>query len=261
MSSNNDNAMTRFLFAILKQKNLKDIDWNKVAHDPILAQEITNGHAARMRYSRFRSAMLGLEPTRRNRVGPPKSRVTKSKKDPKAKRDESVKSESAAGSPAPSTQGTPEPSPQKIKQESSQYGFDSRLTPGLTPGPMSAPMTSAPTMSNTPVIQPRLLTPCSDTEGFATSSALASSPASDMMHSQNSFEYFMPASHEHNDPSWYQDPSAFSDALPYDYTSAAYHQHLQQLHNSQAHYALPSQTIEADADHVDVKREEWERLN
>ncbi|KAK0740664.1 hypothetical protein B0T18DRAFT_393437 [Schizothecium vesticola] len=77
----NDNAMTRFLFAILQQKCLKDIDWNKVAHDPILAQEITNGHAARMRYSRFRSAMLGIEPTRRNRTNQNRNRVTKKKKD------------------------------------------------------------------------------------------------------------------------------------------------------------------------------------
>ncbi|KAK0741698.1 hypothetical protein B0T21DRAFT_359961 [Apiosordaria backusii] len=76
--ANNDNAMTRFLFAILQQKCLKDIDWNKVAHDPNLAQPITNGHAARMRYSRFRSAMLGIEPQRRNRVTKPSA--TKKKK-------------------------------------------------------------------------------------------------------------------------------------------------------------------------------------
>ncbi|KAL2160335.1 hypothetical protein VTH06DRAFT_1508 [Thermothelomyces fergusii] len=98
--SNNDNAMARFLFAILQQKCLKDIDWNKVAHNPILAQEITNGHAARMRFSRFRAAMLGLEPQRRNRTANSgnnnKNRVAKKKKDdsPKLKKedDENVKS-------------------------------------------------------------------------------------------------------------------------------------------------------------------------
>ncbi|KAK4133011.1 hypothetical protein BT67DRAFT_450717 [Trichocladium antarcticum] len=78
--SNNDNVMARFLFAILQQKCLKDIDWNKVAHNPVLSQEITNGHAARMRYSRFRAAMLGLEPQRRNRTNPDKSRASKRKK-------------------------------------------------------------------------------------------------------------------------------------------------------------------------------------
>ncbi|KAF3386259.1 hypothetical protein F1880_001276 [Penicillium rolfsii] len=41
----------KFLYAIIKQLNLKDIDWNKVALD----LEISNGHAARMRYSRFKS--------------------------------------------------------------------------------------------------------------------------------------------------------------------------------------------------------------
>ncbi|KAK4120801.1 hypothetical protein N657DRAFT_683288 [Parathielavia appendiculata] len=94
--SNNDNVMARFLFAILQQKCLKDIDWNKVAHDPILAQPITNGHAARMRYSRFKAAMLGTEPQRRNRTNPSnsKSRVSKNKKgdSPMPKKEEEEKS-------------------------------------------------------------------------------------------------------------------------------------------------------------------------
>ncbi|KAL3421282.1 hypothetical protein PVAG01_07727 [Phlyctema vagabunda] len=63
----NGDAMTRLLYAILKQKCLKDIDWNQVAHDPILAQEITNGHAARMRYSRFKKQMDGTSGVRRQR--------------------------------------------------------------------------------------------------------------------------------------------------------------------------------------------------
>ncbi|KAK4241353.1 hypothetical protein C8A03DRAFT_12336 [Achaetomium macrosporum] len=97
--SNNDNAMARFLFAILQQKCLKDIDWNKVAHNPILAQEITNGHAARMRYSRFRAAMLGLEPQRRNRANPSsKSRVSKKKKDDAVKPKKEEDDEKSSGS-------------------------------------------------------------------------------------------------------------------------------------------------------------------
>lgn len=79
MSPNSDNAMARFLFAILKQKNLKDIDWNLVASDPVLLQPITNGHAARMRYSRFRSTVAGgSEAQKRNRVEG-KVRVSKPK--------------------------------------------------------------------------------------------------------------------------------------------------------------------------------------
>ncbi|OAA64400.1 hypothetical protein SPI_03047 [Niveomyces insectorum RCEF 264] len=50
-------AMARLLYAVLKQKSLKDIDWNKVARDPVLLEEISNGHAARMRYARFRAAV------------------------------------------------------------------------------------------------------------------------------------------------------------------------------------------------------------
>lgn len=57
MAATNDKAMCRLLFAMLKQKCLKDIDWNKVAADPVLIQPITNGHAARMRFSRFKTSM------------------------------------------------------------------------------------------------------------------------------------------------------------------------------------------------------------
>lgn len=43
------------------------IDWNKVATDPSLTTTITNGHAARMRYSRFKKQMDGTAPVRRPR--------------------------------------------------------------------------------------------------------------------------------------------------------------------------------------------------
>ncbi|KAI3327714.1 hypothetical protein HD806DRAFT_332513 [Xylariaceae sp. AK1471] len=260
MSSNNDNAMTRFLFAILRQKNLKDIDWNKVAHDPILAQEITNGHAARMRYSRFRSAMLGLEPTRRNRAGPPKSRVTKSKKDSKSRKDDSVKSESAAGSPPATSPEPPQPAPQKIKQENTQYAYNNRLTPALTPGPVSVPPTN---MANTTMLQNRFLTPCSDTDTFPPSPVMASSPASDMIHSQGSYDFHPSACPDHVDPNWPHGTSYFAAAYPFeDYTSAACdHQHLHHTLHSQAHLTLPSQSIEADIGQADVKREEWNRYD
>ncbi|RDW95338.1 hypothetical protein BP5796_01101 [Coleophoma crateriformis] len=60
-------VMARFLFAILRQKNLKDVDWTQVARDPALAQEITNGHAARMRYSRYKRQIDGPSGVRRPR--------------------------------------------------------------------------------------------------------------------------------------------------------------------------------------------------
>ncbi|KAI0025882.1 hypothetical protein F4780DRAFT_774732 [Xylariomycetidae sp. FL0641] len=258
MSSNNDNAMTRFLFAILKQKNLKDIDWNQVAHDPILAQEITNGHAARMRYSRFRTSMLGTEPTRRNRAGPPKSRVTKPKKDGKGKKDDAVKSEPAGDSSAPGEPSSA-PSPPNIKQETPSYGYDNRLTPGLTP----APMTSVPTMASTPVIQPRLLTPCSDTDAFATASALASSPApSHMMNSTSTFDFATPPCPDHIDPAW-QHHSPYSAFTGYHFDhfdpAACDPAHMHTHHPG--HLTLPCRSTEDDNEHLTadmVKREDWD---
>lgn len=78
----NDGAINRLLYAILSQKCLKDIDWNKVAHDPVLSQEITNGHAARMRYFRFKKQMDGTTsmPTGPRKIATPRrSRVEKKK--------------------------------------------------------------------------------------------------------------------------------------------------------------------------------------
>ncbi|KAI1324135.1 hypothetical protein F5Y16DRAFT_316305 [Xylariaceae sp. FL0255] len=260
MSSANDNAMTRFLFAILQQKNLKDIDWNKVAHDPILAQEITNGHAARMRYSRFKTAMLGLEPTRRNRTGPARSRVTKAKKDPKNRKEgaANIKAEAAAESPSADSPEPPEPSPRKIKQETNmQFAYNNRMTPALTPGPPSAPSTS---LTSVPMLQPRFLTPCSDTDMYSPSPALASSPANDMVHSQSSFDFHGPSYTEHAESAWPHTTTHFANAFSFDdYTAAACdHQHLYHTHRAQHHLPLPSQSVEGDMDQVDVKHEDWE---
>ncbi|KAF7506606.1 hypothetical protein GJ744_011643 [Endocarpon pusillum] len=50
-----DGQTAKFLYTIIKQLDLKAIDWNLVAG----TLEITNGHAARMRYSRFKQHMEG----------------------------------------------------------------------------------------------------------------------------------------------------------------------------------------------------------
>ncbi|KAJ5194265.1 hypothetical protein N7491_001601 [Penicillium cf. griseofulvum] len=50
-----DTPTAKFLYTIIKQLDLKSVDWNRVASDV----EISNGHAARMRYSRFRQQMEG----------------------------------------------------------------------------------------------------------------------------------------------------------------------------------------------------------
>ncbi|EPE07457.1 hypothetical protein F503_08108 [Ophiostoma piceae UAMH 11346] len=62
---NPDKAIARLLYAMLKQKSLKDIDWNQVASDPVLLEGISNGHAARMRYSRFRNAVENSKSAKR----------------------------------------------------------------------------------------------------------------------------------------------------------------------------------------------------
>jgi hypothetical protein len=65
----------------------KQIDWNKVASDPVLQQEITNGHAARMRYSRFKKQIEGTAAPRkpRNPNSPRKTKVEKNKSPKKEK--------------------------------------------------------------------------------------------------------------------------------------------------------------------------------
>ncbi|KAH6645978.1 hypothetical protein BKA67DRAFT_540972 [Truncatella angustata] len=249
--SNNDNVMARFLFAILQQKNLKDIDWNKVACNPLLAQEITNGHAARMRYSRFRSAMLNLEPQRRNRTTKEKAnRVTKSKKEPKdskSKKEDVVKTESVAGSAsvAESTEA-PSPSP-RIKQERVPPTYNSRLTP--------ASMSTTPAAATHPVVQPRLLTPCSDTDTYPTSPTMMSSPATEMLTSQSPYEF--PLSHFGHDQLWshhsmfppFEPPYAFDPMqMTFDH---------QGMHHHGECTSAPG-VGDAEGEEVSIKQEHWD---
>ncbi|KAL2694448.1 hypothetical protein Neosp_001026 [[Neocosmospora] mangrovei] len=149
MTPNSENAMARFLLAILNQKNLKDIDWNQVAADPVLLQPITNGHAARMRFARFRATVNGHEPQKRNRTAD-KSRVTKSKKTQPAKRESLIKAETGVNL---SSYAQVRPSP-KIKQEPSQPGYLAQFSPASTSSPYLT--------DNRDDMNPRFLTPCSD---------------------------------------------------------------------------------------------------
>ncbi|KAF9886627.1 hypothetical protein FE257_011267 [Aspergillus nanangensis] len=56
-----DGPTAKFLYTIIKQLDLKSIDWSLVASQ----LDISNGHAARMRYSRFRQQMEGITSTPR----------------------------------------------------------------------------------------------------------------------------------------------------------------------------------------------------
>ncbi|KAF1813118.1 hypothetical protein P152DRAFT_481262 [Eremomyces bilateralis CBS 781.70] len=64
-----DKEMAQFCYSMLRQLDLKIIDWNEVAR----RHHITNGHAARMRFSRFRQQMEGTLP-RRLPTGNPRGR-------------------------------------------------------------------------------------------------------------------------------------------------------------------------------------------
>ncbi|KAK4691816.1 hypothetical protein P7C71_g5264, partial [Lecanoromycetidae sp. Uapishka_2] len=69
-----DGAISKFLYTIMKQLDLKSIDWQEVANQ----LDITNGHAARMRYSRFKSQMEGTPTqTRKPRVTGPRQKKAK----------------------------------------------------------------------------------------------------------------------------------------------------------------------------------------
>ena len=76
-----DGASAKFLYTILKQLDHKSVCQTTVSHCPslltlsqidwnLVASElgITNGHAARMRFSRFKQTMEGVQPTRRPRA-------------------------------------------------------------------------------------------------------------------------------------------------------------------------------------------------
>jgi len=229
--------MARFLFAILKQKNLKDIDWNEVARDSVLVEEISNGHAARMRYARFRDAMLGVEPTRRNRTSTSttKSRVTKSKKDAKIRKGDGSRATSGI----------------RIKEESINTMLDNRMTPGLTPGSLS---------STSPIIDQmnhqRLMTPTSDHDFF--NSPLVptiGSPPADVFNSQSLFDFQASSCLSHDDSSWQQGMgySAFSAAYHLDdFVTTSEAQHL--LQPSDTHLGLGNQTGLC----ANVKNEEWD---
>ncbi|KAI1932394.1 hypothetical protein LOZ65_000688 [Ophidiomyces ophidiicola] len=72
-----DGQTAKFLYTILKQLDLKLIDWSLVASQ----LDITNGHAARMRFSRFRQHMEGITSTSKApRTKKPKADRPKPKK-------------------------------------------------------------------------------------------------------------------------------------------------------------------------------------
>lgn len=226
-----------------------------MAHDPILAQEITNGHAARMRYSRFRAAMLGLEPQRRNRTNPNKSRVTKSKKEPKAKKEEPSIKQDPGISIVPPSNDEPKVASPKVKQEQLQTSPEptpSESRPGFTPSAISAP--DLHTQLHT-----RLLTPCSDSDVLAANQGYAASPSNDMLHPDSQFDFSRAPQYAHDHMSWTRAQTFPTFGVGYDLDSYAnsfcHHQH---SHQAADGLTVSGGMLEADANHVMVKHEEWD---
>ncbi|KLU81623.1 hypothetical protein MAPG_00708 [Magnaporthiopsis poae ATCC 64411] len=277
MTANSDNAMARFLFAILRQKCLKDIDWNKVASDPVLLQPITNGHAARMRYSRFRSSMLGIEPQRRNRTAGNSSRVTKSKKDKDAKLDKAPKAKSGDSlNDAPETQdeGAADSIPSrsssvKVKHEISPLVLESQVTACSPPA-----TTTGPFPDNRVQFQNRLMTPCSDTDVIMAPQNYAGSPVSDVLHPEP-FDFPAPGhcgnSNDHG--SWHHHSPTYATfgvayeldnysvnfsehPSPQDQHRPYHHQHHQ--HEQSQGLCVPSAVMDPDHNHASVKQETWD---
>lgn len=244
--------MCRFLFAILQQKNLKDIDWTQVAHNPILTQPISNGHAARMRYSRFKQSLLGHQPQKRNR-NPTKSKVTKSKKDPKPKQEKDEHAD--AHQQEPKTESHQIKNDALVKTEAQPLP-NTRLTPAELP-----PVSMADAHMQ---FQTRLLTPCSDTDMFGAAHRFAASPMSEL-HNDQHFEYTGAAGQcaGQGSSSWHQSPYSTSPYLAaYDLegygASTAFCGEHQHSPHPDSFGIDPSAMMAPDLSHVPVKHEEWD---
>lgn len=101
-----DGQTARFLYTILKQLDLKTVDWNEVAE----VLDITNGHAARMRYSRFKQqieAAISNEEKEKSSTGEPKSKIDD--KNGKVKRKRKPEDEQAGKEPREQKTAKPEP--------------------------------------------------------------------------------------------------------------------------------------------------------
>lgn len=199
--------------------------------------------------------MLGLEPQRRNRTTTKEkpNRVTKSKKEPrdlKSKKEDITKSESNKDDEgvADSTEFVP-PTP-RIKQESVPPSYNSRLTP--------ASMSTTPAAHSHNAMQHRLLTPCSDTDGYPTSPAITTSPAAEMINSQASYDFPM-GHYAHDQAMWshspmfpaYETPYAFDGGMQMTFDPR------QGMHHHGECISMPP-SGDGDGEHAGVKHEHWD---
>ncbi|RDW70740.1 uncharacterized protein DSM5745_08251 [Aspergillus mulundensis] len=143
-----DSPTAKFLYTIIKQLDLKGIDWSLVASQ----LDISNGHAARMRYHRFRNQMEGYQPQQRKRAANANTNKSSSKTAASCKSG----LQKAMRSPSPTLMPAikPEPSEEKhnvcdqkippyikTEQESSSSGYAHIPIPRLADIPQYYPPT------------------------------------------------------------------------------------------------------------------------
>lgn len=215
-----------------------------------------------MRYSRFRQSILGHEPQRRNR-NPNKSKITKSKKDAKGKKEkdeQQIKPDPNAALDARQQDLKNEPHQAKnsalVKTESGQPESDARLSGINLP---SMPIDDAHVH-----FQNRLLTPCSDTDIFGpTSHVFTTSPVSDL-HQDQPFDYTGTTDQcaGHGSGTWHTSPPYSSYLHQYDMegysASPAFCSGHQQSPHTENFGIDPSAMMVPDPSHVPVKHEEWD---
>jgi hypothetical protein len=162
-----------------------------------------------MRYARFRATILGIEPQRRNRTAKEKpNRVTKSKKEPKnpkPKKEGSVKLEPTEGySSAPEPT---EPQKTKVKQENVPLVYGSLIKPVVMAEAVANP-------ASRHIPQPRLPTPCSDIDPYAAVQVMTSSPATELINSPAVFDFPTPH-YDHEHTNWQHSPMFPTYDSPY----------------------------------------------
>lgn len=213
-----------------------------------------------MRYSRFRASLLGIEPQRRNRNPNNKSKVTKSKKAPKGKKE---KEEAIKPDPNGAPDTRTDDCNTNIKSESLVKAEvqPSHIGAGLTP-------TDQPSVSMAEAqlhFHNRLMTPCSETDLFGPATGYSTSPASDMLHHDQPFDYNSAAAAAHcthDQGSWQPSPSYSPFPMTaYDLESysapAAFCDH-QHTPHPEGFGIAPSAMMPPDHSHTPVKHEDWD---
>ncbi|PLN78747.1 hypothetical protein BDW42DRAFT_201978 [Aspergillus taichungensis] len=110
-----DGPTPKFLYTIIKQLDLRSIDWGLVASQ----LEISNGHAARMRYARFKQQMEGTAPG--SRAARAKKSSSKSKKEYSSKEDMMRESTPAQQPEHPQPQQTVKQEPLMSRYEADPF--------------------------------------------------------------------------------------------------------------------------------------------